>query len=631
MTKTLTIPKKIERSLTFATREIDQEKQTVILPFSSEEPFERWWGKEVLSHDPGACNLSRLNNRANFLWNHDFDVVLGVIERAWTGDDRRNYCEVRWSKEECAQKYWREMVDGILSNVSCAYLIDELVERNDNYVVTNWTPYEVSLVSVPADPTVGVGRSVEENPEAYKSIVIESLTGARGMDKDDEKRVDPQLLQTERAAGAKAERERQQAIRALCKKHKLEDLGEELINGDRTVEEARTAVLDKLGERSQKPMTHPLAEPLGLSEKEKQQYRLGRALAYLTGDCSSDQAGFELEVDAAISKQVGRRARGIFFPALDLKAQKRAGYNVGNANEGGVTVQTIIDETLFQNQLLNDTLADKLGVTFMGALMDNVSFVREEATPEIYWVGENEPADDSDADFDLVNATPHDAAGSVVVTRRMLQQSTLNSLPGGIEGYLQQRLREKCALAIDTAIFNGTGSLHQPLGLMNMTDVPVTAIGANGGAIARNHVVTMMTSLMSRNAVNGPIRMAANTLLAGQMMLTEVSVGSGRFLWEAMAGQEGYMGLVNGNIPAVMTNQLPANLTKGNGTALAATIMGDFRRLMLMQWGTIDLEVNRYGRVWKQGGAEVRIIQSVDVQVARPDYFQILRDASTTS
>jgi HK97 family phage major capsid protein len=628
MTKTLTIPKKIERSLSIETREINEEKQTLIFSFSSEEPYERWWGTEVLSHDPGACKLARLNNRANFLWNHDRDVVLGVLLRAWT-ENRRNYCEVRWSKEECAQKYWREILDGILSNVSCAYTIDEAVERDDNIVVTSWTPYEVSLVSVPADQTVGIGRS-DEDPSAYKSIVIGGTTETRESKMEPEKSVDPKLLETERAVGAKAERDRQSAIRALTKKHGVESLGDELIDGGKSVEEARQAVLEKLGSRQQQPLSQPLASPLGLSEKEQKNYSLGRALAFLTGDCSREAAGFELEVSDAIAGQTKRNPKGLFFPALDLKVGKRDGYNVGNPSQGGNTVQTIIDETLFQYELLNDTLADKLGVTFMGSLTDNLSFIREEATPEIYWVGENEPADDSDGDFDLVNAEPHDAAGSVVVTRRMLQQSTMNSLPGGIEGYLRQRLREKCSLAIDTAIFNGSGSRFQPLGLLNMTDVPSIAIGANGGALTRNHVVGMMTGLMSRNAVNGSVRMSANTLLAGQMMLSEISTGSGRYLWEAMPGQEAYMGMVNGNIPAVMTNQLPGNLSKGSGSNLGVTIMGNFGRMMLMQWGTIDLEVNRYGRVWKQGGAEVRIIQSVDVQVARPDFFVVIKDARTT-
>jgi hypothetical protein len=58
--------------------------------FSSEQPVERYFGMEVLSHDPDAMNMARLNSgAAPWLWNHNPEVVLGVVERAWMGDDRR--------------------------------------------------------------------------------------------------------------------------------------------------------------------------------------------------------------------------------------------------------------------------------------------------------------------------------------------------------------------------------------------------------------------------------------------------------------------------------------------------------------------------------------------------------------
>ena len=56
---------------------------TIEFAFSSETPVQRMYGNEVLSHDENHVDLSRLNEGAPLLFNHQPDVVLGVVERAW--------------------------------------------------------------------------------------------------------------------------------------------------------------------------------------------------------------------------------------------------------------------------------------------------------------------------------------------------------------------------------------------------------------------------------------------------------------------------------------------------------------------------------------------------------------------
>ncbi|MFP3441154.1 hypothetical protein R0K18_25810, partial [Pantoea sp. SIMBA_133] len=88
---------------------------------------------------------------------------IGVVEEAWLDDDRRMRVRVRFSKGKEAEEIWRDVVDGIRRNVSCGYLPQEMVlERREgdteHFRVTRWQPYEISIVSVAADPTVGIGR-----------------------------------------------------------------------------------------------------------------------------------------------------------------------------------------------------------------------------------------------------------------------------------------------------------------------------------------------------------------------------------------------------------------------------------------------------------------------------------------
>ena len=55
------------------------------------------------------------------------------------------------------------MVDGGLKNVSVSYqvhAIEEGATDDDAYTVSDWEPLEASIAPVPADSTVGVGRSM---------------------------------------------------------------------------------------------------------------------------------------------------------------------------------------------------------------------------------------------------------------------------------------------------------------------------------------------------------------------------------------------------------------------------------------------------------------------------------------
>jgi HK97 family phage prohead protease len=144
------------------------EDRTYEFPFSSEYPVARYFGNEILSHEEKAADLARLNDAAPLLFNHNPDRVIGVVERAYIdGQKRRGYVRVRFSRNPFAQEVLGDVKDGVLRNVSFGYSIDKMEERGGgDFVATAWTPYEVSVVSVPADPSVGVGRSLETDSNA---------------------------------------------------------------------------------------------------------------------------------------------------------------------------------------------------------------------------------------------------------------------------------------------------------------------------------------------------------------------------------------------------------------------------------------------------------------------------------
>ena len=154
---------------------VDTDSRTIELSFSSETPYGRWFGDEILCHDEECINLERFNNGlGTVLFNHDRDAVVGHIEKVWL-EDNRGKALVRFDTDEQSETIFQKVQSGTLQGVSVGYAINryEVLEDEDTkstngrftgpaYVVTDWEPLEISIVSVPADPTVGVGRSAEE-------------------------------------------------------------------------------------------------------------------------------------------------------------------------------------------------------------------------------------------------------------------------------------------------------------------------------------------------------------------------------------------------------------------------------------------------------------------------------------
>ncbi|NFN19554.1 caudovirus prohead protease [Clostridium botulinum] len=157
-----------------------------ILSFSSEEPYERWWGTEILDHNDGAVDLTRLSEIGCLLFNHNRDAVIGKVTKVWVENNRGN-AEIEFDTDDESEKIYQKVKSGTLKGVSVGYQIDSWEEVMANKsssdgrfigpceIARKWTPYEISIVSVPADPTVGVGREIENNHINQFKIVEKSL------------------------------------------------------------------------------------------------------------------------------------------------------------------------------------------------------------------------------------------------------------------------------------------------------------------------------------------------------------------------------------------------------------------------------------------------------------------------
>lgn len=247
---------------------IDKKNRTLTLSFSSETPYTRggFWSEpwvEVLGHKADEVDMQRFDTgAAPVLYGHDSytrENHIGVVKRAWI-EDGRGMAEIQLSRRDDVEDLLRDIEDGIVSNVSVGYQINErtLVKQNsdgpDEYRVTRWTPMEISLVSIPADATVGVGRSADE-PRTFVITPIEESNmsrenannGATATDNADNQAA----VLAARAEGARIERQRVSDINAAVRAAGLgEEFAARLIAEDTSIDAARAAVLDELSKRA---------------------------------------------------------------------------------------------------------------------------------------------------------------------------------------------------------------------------------------------------------------------------------------------------------------------------------------------------------------------------------------------
>lgn len=575
---------------------VDAESRTVEFPFSSELAVERWFGDEVLSHDKAAADLTRLNDGAPLLFNHNMDEIIGVLEKAWIGADKRGYAVVRFAKTARADEVLSMVNDNILRNVSFGYRISEMVESikdgKSTYTATRWEPFEVSLVTVPADHTVGIGRAeaddkrdvtvhrIQEESAQPAEITIEEPTMT-----EQAAPVDVQVVATQ---AAEAERSRIAAIEALGQRFSASDLSRKLISEGVTLDAARAAFLEEI-KVDQKPITGKEAD-VGLTDKEVRQFSVLRALNALANPSDKQawaDAAFEREVSEASAKAAGKSARGIFVPGEVLRAKRDL--NVGTSTAGGNLVATDLMAESFIDLLRNRSVAIRAGATVMNGLVGNVAIPKQTGAATAYWVAESGAPTESQQTVGQVAMNAKTVGAFTDFSRRLILQSSLD-----VENMVRRDLAQVIALAIDAAAFYGTAADNQPRGLKNQTGINTKDFAAASPTFAE--LVAMESEVAADNADVGTMRYLFNPAQRGALKSAEKFSGTGMTIWE------------------------PGNTVNGYGTETSNQItagdvfFGNFADLMIGFWSGLDLTVDPYAGA-TSGTVRVIALQDCDIAV----------------
>jgi HK97 family phage major capsid protein/HK97 family phage prohead protease len=647
----------ITREMSFDIRAelVDEESRTVELSFSSEEPYERWWGTEILDHGKSAVELGRLNGSAALLMDHNIRDQVGVVEKAWL-KGKKGRALVRFGKSARADEIFNDVKDGIRKLVSVGYRIKKLVlEKEEDgectYRALEWEPYEISLVSVPADTTVGVGRDGEIKDFDPRTLVNEEeedmFNGTRDgsgngpapvvspapaaapaataqRDNGDDNRQPAQVVDQDalRSQTLADERQRAANIRAMGARVGATELAEAAIADGRSVDQF-VRDFNALAPDSQ--AIRAAEDPaIGLNGQERNSYsfvRLMNALANPQDRRAQESAAFEIECsNAAQQQRSDGEMRGYTVPVDVLRPSREGSQRdlvVGTSTAGGHTVATDLLAESFIDLLRNNMALQGLGARMLTDLNGNIAIPRQTGGATAYWVAESGAPTESQQAFDQVAMTPKTVGAYTDISRKLLLQSSID-----VEAFVRQDLAVTLALAIDLAGINGSGSSNQPRGVLNTSGIGSVVGGTDGAAPDYADIVGLETAVAVDNAAIGSLGYLTNAAVRGKLKLTEKFSGTnGNPVWEDGNNLNGYS--------AAVSNQVPSNLTKGSASGICSAIMfGNWADLLIGMWGGLDLMVDPFTSS-TSGTVRIVALQDVDVAVRHAESFSAMVDALT--
>ena len=604
-------------ALEFERAEGEEDERRVSFSFASEEPVLRSFGWEILSHKSEDIDMDFISSgRAPLLLNHDPEVQIGVIESASISEtERKSRAGVRFGKSDLASEILADVNDKIRTNISVGYSVTHLEkqdEQRDGVDVfrANWSPMECSVVSIPADKGVGIGRTEipqpilkEEKMEETAKIVAETPS------------VDAEKIKQE----ALAERAKEvKEMQSLGVRHNLRDFTDECIHNGTGLLEFREKMLDKI---ETKPLS-PLDDPVDIKPKEQQRYSFLKALnAASRGDWS--QAGFESEMSQEMSHKSGKSPQGFYVPDYawrsDMYTAKRE-LTVGTDGTGGFFAPSAQLGSEWIGALRSKMVLADLGMRTMSGLTTKVQ-IPKIAAATAGFVAESGDVSDNTHVTTQITMQARTLGARTTVSRLLLLESDPS-----IEQIVRDDLVAAIASEIQDVMIEGGGS-NEPSGVIATSGIGSVAGGTNGLAPAwATHVPTLVKEVEQDNAAlnDGALGFLTNPKVKSKMAATAKVSSSDSVMvlndpWTSLYGY-----------PIRFTTDCPSDLTKGSASGVcSAMIFGDWSQLLMGSWGNSpDVLVDPYGN--NDGGVKIIVFSEIDAAVRHAQSFAACLDLLTT-
>lgn len=637
------------------------------IAFSSEQPYQRqFWDEqnqemvvldEILVHTPEAVDLSRLNNNAPLLFNHNFDNHIGVVCDARIDADNVGRALVKFSKHgTLANDIRNKVIEGTMEKISVGYDIKEyhIDYTKGQLIVTKWAPYELSFVTVPADDTVGLNRSlntitvnlgakrdmtkeqIEEIKEEQESAQVEETpveenkepkveeTQERqveenkedenledGKDAEHPESVDDDSSTVRETEEVKEEREAapveeekieevaerseedEEEIRAIARELNIDDeeLKRALAIKDMTPEAFRTKALNNITNAQRNN------EQIKDSKMEKT-FDLNNVIRSLVDGAALGANEAEYSAMAAgAAMQRGRAARGgsVFVPAAAMRAA-----SAGNtkADLTAITDEKLMTESYIE-MLMPESVLGRLGVTVYSGLNSPTAIPKmtKSSVDAFGFVDENGAAPESKAEFANVKLSPKTFAGGNPISRQ-----SLKTVPG-IATLITDHINKAVRIKLEQLILSDKANDRGPAGLVKQL-VDANRV-TKKAAFSYKDFLKEIAALTDAGVPAQAIKFAMSGATAAELESTLKDNGVSGYIIEngKLAGYE-----------VVTSGVIPAD----------HIVLGDFSGITIGEWGGLELDMDL--TTYRDRGAVVpRIFVDLDYVVAQPEALKVLK------
>lgn len=564
---------------------------------SSETPCERQFGNEILVHSPEAVNLERAAMGLPLLIDHDPERQLGRVENIRL-EGRKLVGDIRLTDRADLAGIVDDVRSGIRPDISIGYLVDEAfaVPGSTDWRVTKWTLFEVSSVALPADHTVGIGRSFTRPKR--KTLVMNMQTQTN----EDPARAERQRIADIQAIGTRFGVNAALVTRAVS----------EVWSRERFIAEYQASA--------------PNAQTLRHAEAPTRddQFDQLRAKCSMVRAIKSQLDGGRLTgVEAEISQELvlrngGIAPKGFLFPTSALSTRVQL---VGTPTSAGNLVGTDFYGDQFVSPLRNKTAVMMAGATVLTDLVGNATLPRQDTATSGTWVAEDAAASETNLTTSQITLSPKTVTGNISWSR----QAALQALPA-MEQIVRDDLSAQLGIALDRAALHGLGSSNEPRGVFNTSGIGSVALGTNGAAPTYASILDLEAAIAAANADSGSLAYITNTKVRRALKGTQRFTSTDSPVWlPGLPGSEPGSGLVNG-YAAYATNNVRSDFTKGSGTALSGIAFGNWAELIIGLWGALDMVVDPYTNSDK-GRIRITAFLSADISVKHAASFSAIVDA----
>jgi HK97 family phage major capsid protein len=611
------------RSTSFERTNINEDERTVQLSFSSETPVLRNNHFEVLSHRANDINKSFLDdNRAPLLLDHDHKKQIGVV-RSVEFVDGVGRATVQFSRSSHAQEIFQDVIDGIRANVSVGYALgDKTIEKQriDDVSVYRyqWTPFEISILSgIPADMSIGVGRSSEEPTiinltQKEKSTMENQKTTLENVTAEIDTAIESAAREAVITTASRAANPAD--VIALTTKYGLTDQAEELVRSQKTLDEVKAAVLDTWAAKAKEQRFQAVAPAVHTAGERS--YSIGKAIRAAV-DGNWNDAGFEREYCQEMGKTAGRGwTNNTFY--IDPNATRAAvspANSAGGAGYGADLIGTTYMPERLIDALWNKTWLSQVGTDSMLGLIGNASFPVINSNATSTFVGETADLPAAQAlGTALKTVSPKELVSKFAYSRQLMIQGLPN-----IEAKVIDQLYRSIAQKLDAVALSNSGVTLSTTGLLNEI-TQVIAMGTNGAIPSLAAFWDMQKALINSKTLQGDLAYVMSGSLYSTLHTTlkdSANTASGYILADGQETLAGY--------PVAWSQNVPNNLSKGTGTNLSAAIFGNFNDLLIAQWGPIAVEVDTITAA-DTSQIVVRSYSFWDMLVKRAESFAVVKD-----